>query len=161
AALEQRRAQPAPPPVEIKTQDNVLAFTPPPAEATPALSPVEQNAFHELGRELSDRLKKTAGKSVEAQVTDDFGAEPPVPTDAPPRAARNGDAARDTHEGRPILDRLPVGILVYRLNSLLYANRAFLDWTGYPSLDALTEAGGLDSLFIETKGEQPPGDAKQ
>ncbi len=96
-------------------------------------------------------------------MPDDFGAEPyaapiiaPEPA-PPPRAARNGDAARDTHEGRPILDRLPMGILVYRLNTLIYANRAFLDWTGYRDLAALTEAGGLDSLFIETK--QSPADA--
>ena len=47
-----------------------------------------------------------------------------------PRATRS--------EGRPILDRLPVGILVYRLNNLIYANRAFLDWTGYAN------AGGAD-----------------
>ncbi|MGH6664149.1 MAG: PAS domain S-box protein, partial [Pseudolabrys sp.] len=146
AALEQRRAQPA---------NNVLAFTAP-AEAPPALSPVEASAFQELGRALSDRLKKTAASSNGAQARDDF-AEPAV---APPRAARNGDAARDLHEGRPILDRLPVGLLVYRLNTLVYANRAFLDWTGYPTLDALTEAGGLDSLFIETKGEAATGAAK-
>ena len=42
---------------------------------------------------------------------------------------------------------------------MIYANRAFLDWTGYPTLDALTEAGGLDSLFIETKSEPPAADA--
>ena len=83
-----------------------------------------------------------------------------APVSTPPRAARNGDAARDTQEGRPILDRLPVGILVYRLNTLIYANRAFLDWTGYSSLEALTEAGGLDSLFIDTKSEHPTGGAK-
>ena len=65
-------------------------------------------------------------------------------------------AARDAQDSRPILDRLPVGILVYRLNSLLYANRAFLDWTGYPSLEALTEAGGLDSLFIDSKSKPHP-----
>ena len=166
AALQERRAEPAP--AEVKAQEpanqapttNVLAFAPPPAEETPALSPVERNAFHELGRELSDRLKKTAAKSSDMHAPDDFGAEPAAPTVAPPRAARNGDAARDTHEGRPILDRLPIGILVYRLNSLIYANRAFLDWTGYPTLDALTEAGGLDSLFIETKGETPAGEPK-
>ena len=76
------------------------------------------------------------------------------------RTVRGGDAARDVHEGRPILDRMPVGILVYRLNTLLYANRAFLDWTGYPSLEALSEAGGLDSLFIDTKDEAPAGDAQ-
>jgi PAS domain S-box-containing protein len=49
----------------------------------------------------------------------------------------------------PLIEKLPVGILVYRLDQLLYANGAFLEWTGYPSLEALAEAGGLDSLFIE------------
>jgi len=167
AALAQLRAQtapiPTPPPVEVKPPEptpaeikpaepanNVLPFSPPPEEP-PALSPGERSAFEELARELSGRLRQTAGKSEPASVPDDFGPEPAAaPVSVPPRAARNGDAARDTHEGRPILDRLPVGILVYRLNTLIYANRAFLDWTGYPTLAALTEAGGLDSLFIET-----------
>jgi PAS domain S-box-containing protein len=152
-ALEHRRTQPAAKPDVPAT--NVLAFTPPP----PALSPGEHSAFQELARELSDRLKKPPEKTAIAQTPDDFGPEPiasPIaapapPVSTPPRAARNGDAARDTHEGRPILDRLPIGVLVYRLNTLIYANRAFLDWTGYPTLEALTEAGGLDSLFIETK----------
>lgn len=61
---------------------------------------------------------------------------------APPRVSATDDS-------RAILEKLPLGILVYRLNNLLYANRAFLDWTGYDSLAALNEAGGLDSLFIE------------
>ncbi len=175
-ALEQRRAQPAPasapPPAAVEAKpeapvDNVLPFTPPPAEEPPAeqppaLSPGERSAFEELARELSGRLKQSAGKPIDGRAPDDFGPEPPSPPPppAPPRAARNGDAARDTSEGRPILDRLPVGILVYRLNTLIYANRAFLDWTGYANLDELTEAGGLDSLFIETNAAPPAGDAK-
>ena len=40
-------------------------------------------------------------------------------------------------------------MLVYRLDRLIYANRAFLDWTGYEQLHALEEAGGLDALFVE------------
>ena len=40
-------------------------------------------------------------------------------------------------------------MLVYRLDKLIYANRAFLDWTGYDQLHALEEAGGLDALFVE------------
>jgi signal transduction histidine kinase len=52
-------------------------------------------------------------------------------------------------EQRPLLDRIPVGILIYRLNQLLYANPIFLQWSGHRSLDALGEAGGLDALFIE------------
>ena len=155
AALEQRRAQPPDAPTS-----NVVTFRPQ-VESAPSLSPGERSAFQELGRELSDRLKKTSGReSVVLPHADDFGAEIPrvVPVAPPAPAARNDDTARDTREERPILDRLPIGILVYRLNSLIYANRAFLDWTGYPTLDALTEAGGLDSLFIETTS-QPPGGA--
>ena len=161
AALAQRPTQAAP--VEAESQEpatKVLAFAPPPAEETPALSPVERNAFQEIGRQLSDRLKKTVAKNDGEQAPDDFSAEPAAPAVAPPRAARNGGDARDTRESRPILDRLPIGILVYRLNSLIYANRAFLDWTGYATLDALTGAGGLDSLFIETKAEAPASGAK-
>ncbi|MGH6682407.1 MAG: PAS domain-containing protein, partial [Pseudolabrys sp.] len=157
AALERHRTQSAPSDPE-EPIDNVLLFTPP-TEETPALSPVERNAFRELGRELSDRLKKTGAKSAPAQAPDDVSIGPAAPVVAPPRAARNGDAGRNTQDARPILDRLPTGILVYRLNTLIYANRAFLDWTGYSNLEALSEAGGLDSLFIETKSEPAAGEA--
>ena len=154
----------APPPQQPPRAD-VLEFrapqlsVPAPAlEPAPSLSPVEHSAFEELARELNARLKNAPAKGATSPA-DDFGIESfepaaiplAIPTAEPPKAARNGDAARDTQEGRPILDRLPVGILVYRLNNLVYANRAFLDWTGYATLDALREAGGLDSLFIETK----------
>jgi len=137
---------------------------PAPIEQGPALSVGERSAFEELARELNARLKKSVGKSTTSPTPDDFDVEPhydppivpaPNPAEVPrpeqPKAARNGDAARDADEGRPILDRLPIGVLVYRLNNLIYANRAFLDWTGYSTLEALTQAGGLDSLFIETK----------
>ncbi len=157
-ALQSRRAAPPAPKEEAK----VLPFPsapaptpepePKPAEPAPSLSAGERSAFQELARELSQRLKNPPQGPV---VDEPFVAAAPEP----PRAARNGDAARDTNEGRPILDRLPVGILVYRLNSLLYANRAFLDWTGYGTLDALAEAGGLDSLFIESKDAAAPAEA--
>ena len=59
-----------------------------------------------------------------------------------PRAAK---PARD----KALLDLLPVGILIYRLDRLLYANPAFLAQMGYPSLHALEDAGGLDALYVE------------
>jgi PAS domain S-box-containing protein len=51
---------------------------------------------------------------------------------------------------RAILDRLPTGILVYRINTPLYANRAFLAWSGDASLEAFASGGGLDRLFLES-----------
>lgn len=135
----------------------VLAFpAPPPAPTGPALSPKEHSAFQELARELSERLRKTAGKS---------GATvPPEPAEAVTASVQAPQAtpkpARDTLEDRSIFDRLPTGILIYRLSTLIYANRAFLEWTGYSTLDELAEAGGLDSLFIEPRREPASKDAK-
>jgi PAS domain S-box-containing protein len=155
-------ASPPPPP-----QADVLEFRAPPVakpELAPSLSPVEHSAFEELARELNARLKNAPGREPVSAPAEDFDLEtfvpPTIPLVAPSadlaepvKASRNGD----TQEGRPILDRLPVGVLVYRLNSLVYANRAFLDWTGYANLEALRDAGGLDSLFIDTKAS--PSDA--
>jgi signal transduction histidine kinase len=67
-----------------------------------------------------------------------------------------GDAESATTRAiAPILERLPVGVLVYRLNQPVYANRPFLNWSGYESIEALAEAGGLDSLLIESGAAAP------
>lgn len=49
-----------------------------------------------------------------------------------------------------ILDKLPVPVLIHAGDDLHYANAEFLSLTGYASLDALGEAGGLDALFADT-----------
>lgn len=132
----------------------------------PALSPVEHNAFRELARQLTARLRDNGEPTGRDEETDhapsDDGASPPnppepIPSDqlappsGPPAAAneRGGDVADE----RPLLDRLPVGILIYRFDQFLYANRGFLTWVGHDSLEAFAEAGGIDQLSIETEGE--------
>jgi PAS domain S-box-containing protein len=82
--------------------------------------------------------------------------EPELPQAASPRAERAAPRVEvPLNDQRPILDRLPVGVLVYRLDKLIYANRAFLDWTGYGALSELEEAGGLDALFVEPGEDEP------
>src|SRR5262249_57339660 len=115
-------------------------------------TPVGNHAFEELARGLSDRLTSSAADKDEDAVTEfDQGLLPETEAEL----ATAGEI-------RLILDRFPVGVLVYRLNDLLYANRAFLRWAGYDSLAALSEAGGLDALLIlsgsapfEQGGAQP------
>src|SRR5262249_4554336 len=129
-------------------QPNVVLFPAAPAETTaapaPALTPVESSAFSEIGSRLTARLRGFKDKR-------ETPADKAQPAAAPPSAEPNKPApARvPAPDQRPILDRLPVGVLVYRLDNLIYANRAFLDWTGYESLAALQDAGGLDALFVE------------
>jgi PAS domain S-box-containing protein len=170
----------------VSPSENVVMFRPAPVIAepkTPTLSPIERNAFRELARKLTERLKET-GEEPEADPVpatptaapvperEPEASQPPVSTDVPSPVDTDAGSANiaariaelstpaffadkpltDTPstDERPILDRVPVGVLVHRLDSLLYANRAFLDWTGYADLGALEEAGGLETLFIDS-----------
>src|SRR5215468_4330679 len=155
AETAQDRADKASEPAPLPEDDPaamVLPFPFEPRAHEPKLDAQEHSAFRELARELSERLKRSpSGRS--ASVSDDFGAEPLVPLPQPVREPPK--QLPDIQDSRPILDRLPVGILVYRLSTLIYANQAFLEWTGYATLDELSEAGGLESLFIESKDNSP------
>jgi PAS domain S-box-containing protein len=147
-------------PSSTPAAENIVQFpASAPAEASPGLTPVERKAFSELANRLSARLR---GQKDRLEQPVDTPSEQHVPVAAAPapsarptipkeRAPERAPAA----DQRPILDRLPVGVLVYRLDNLIYANRAFLDWTGYENLAALQEAGGLDALFVEPNESEP------
>jgi PAS domain S-box-containing protein len=56
-----------------------------------------------------------------------------------------------------ILERLPVPVLIHSGDRLHFANREFLDLTGYVSLPELEQGGGLDALFVD-ESERPGRD---
>jgi PAS domain S-box-containing protein len=145
------RERPAPAP--LPPPMNVVPFpASTPAEGVPTLTPVERSAFSELATRLTARLRGPKDKPEQVEEPAPASAEKPAERrTAQPREPRpqRTVAPALAADQRPILDRLPVGVLVYRLDKLIYANRAFLDWTGYDQLHALEEAGGLDALFVE------------
>ncbi|TFW57266.1 PAS domain S-box protein [Bradyrhizobium sp. MOS001] len=151
-------SHPTDPETSVETPPNVVPFRPPGDARSPTLTPVENSAFNELARQLSERLERE--RETIAAVT----AEPPMAGTAPepsmpepeaphvpaewltePAPPAQGHSMRD----RALLDLLPTGILIYRLDRLLYANPAFLARMGYSSLGALEDAGGLDALYVE------------
>ncbi|QQO33398.1 PAS domain S-box protein [Bradyrhizobium diazoefficiens] len=159
-------SHPTDPETPVETPPNVVPFRAPGDQRSPSdprsptLTPVENSAFNELARQLSERLER------ERETIASAAAEPPVeeitqdaPTrisepGAPPAAAEwlskpappaQGHSTRD----RALLDLVPTGMLIYRLDRLLYANPAFLTRMGYASLGALEDAGGLDALYVE------------
>ena len=142
-----------PAPAAVPPPMNVVPFpASTPAEGVPTLTPVERSAFSELANRLTARLRGPKDKPEQVEEPAPANAEKPAERrTAQPREPRPQRTAAQTlaADQRPILDRLPVGVLVYRLDKLIYANRAFLDWTGYDQLHALEEAGGLDALFVE------------
>lgn len=150
----------------VEASKNVLPFRPLGDAKPPSLTPVENSAFNELARQLSARLDTDGAESQEVTGFDDSVVEKPAavamyegpgthtleaPAAEPPEwlaplePPARGEARRD----KPLLDLLPVGILIYRLDRLLYANPAFLTQMGYPTLHALEDAGGLDALYVE------------
>src|ERR1700688_938856 len=136
---------------------NVLPFRPLGEPKSPALTPVENSAFNELARQLSARLENENGAAAAAPAT----AETPEAVIEPPPEKNDANeqpgwlaqpeppARGETRRDRTLLDLLPVGVLIYRLDRLVYANPAFLARMGYASLYALEEAGGLDALYVE------------
>ena len=50
---------------------------------------------------------------------------------------------------RMVLDRLPLGIIIYCEEAILYANRAALEMAGLHSLQALKAYRGIEALFTE------------
>lgn len=147
-----------PPQARPPEAENIVPFPTAPAEGSPTLTPVERKAFSELANRLSARLRGQKDRLEQPAATVPEHLPPPAPPPAPAilNAAPSELAAARTPstEQRPILDRLPIGVLVYRLDNLIYANRAFLDWTGYDQLRALEDAGGLDALFVEPKDKE-------
>jgi PAS domain S-box-containing protein len=158
----------------VEPPKNVLPFRPANDTKSPSLTQVENNTFNELTRQLETRLEAekaimgrepdpaesspASSTSVSASSeTPDAGLEPAAAPArdrseperpewlSPPEPPAHGEMLRD----KSLLDLLPVGVLIYRLDRLLYANRAFLDRIGYASLQALEQADGLDALFVE------------
>ncbi|MPZ57458.1 MAG: PAS domain S-box protein [Rhizobiales bacterium] len=164
-----RPSEAAPSPEGTQPQNIVPLRSTPVAEAkTPALSPVERTAFSELARQLNARLKgdqPDAASSPPTELRDtDARAEEPAPAmEAPPAAAADDlspEPVRASGSARELMDRLPVGVLVYQINTPIYANRAFLKWSGEASLEAFTASGGLDRLFVESGVTEIRDDAR-
>jgi len=148
----------------VETPKNVLPFRPlgetkSGETRSLTLTPVENSAFNELARQLAARLDSEVNTAATpaASVTVEVVAEPASPATPPepvgeppqwlarPQAPARGESRRD----RALFDLLPIGVLIYRLDRLLYANPAFLTRMGYDSLHALEDAGGLDALYVD------------
>ncbi|MFZ5692025.1 MAG: histidine kinase dimerization/phospho-acceptor domain-containing protein [Pseudomonadota bacterium] len=157
-------------PAEVKRvplqTENVVPFPYTAAEPkSPTLNPAERSAFLDLGSRLASRLKSAdelARGLIEkadphenppyippAMIAASQARPEPEPHALPIPVSDDGD---DLAAQRPILDALPIGLLIYRGSDFIYANPAFLRFSGHASLTAFAEAGGLDSMFVSFDG---------
>ncbi|MAN76433.1 MAG: hypothetical protein CML24_04360 [Rhizobiales bacterium] len=97
--------------------------------------------FDELSRILNERVNR-----------DD-------PTPLPPlslRPQRSGGELVALSEEALVLNRLPIGILIFRDQDILFANRALVDLTGYENATTLRSLG-LSAIFPTVDGGEPAG----
>lgn len=148
----------------VEPPQNVVPFPLASDTRGPSLSAVENHAFDEIARRLTQKFDELnaqrATTTAEAtEVAEQHEAAQPEPVEQPAQessaaqpawlATAATPARGDSTRERMLLDLMPSGILIYRLDRLLYVNRAFLGRTGFASLHALQEAGGLDALYVE------------
>jgi PAS domain S-box-containing protein len=150
--------EPAPPASEprpaltvVPAAKNVVPFrvAAPAPEKRPALTPVERTAFREIAETLGSAAPERGSAAPERREHSEPRAEAePLPSAFATGIDIEPQTAAET-EARAVLERLPVGILIHHGEQLIYANRAFLEWTGYADIDALAQDGGLERLVIE------------
>ncbi|HEY1981300.1 MAG TPA: PAS domain-containing sensor histidine kinase, partial [Xanthobacteraceae bacterium] len=121
--------------IEPTAEDNPASRSPAPAanvvpfrsalspepKAAPVLSPVERRAFRELAQELTARLRGPQQAATAAE-----GNAETLPTEPAPMESESAPAMEPVAD-LLLLDRIPIGILIYRHDALLYANRHFLE----------------------------------
>ena len=101
-----------------------------------------------------DSRGESQGQNQEAS----HAANEPAPDAIGEQALDAAEPAKEQLLAPAFLDRIPLGILVYRHDGLLYANRHFLDLSGYGDVAAIEAAGGLNTLFAESGASPAFGD---
>jgi signal transduction histidine kinase len=148
---------------------NVVRF--PHSTATPdaaAAAAVEPKAFNELAQELRTRLREHADISdaesdaLSGEEVPSEGSAHRLETPEPQATHRDQQIESEPPEAAKrralaaiepmLLDHVPAGVLIYQRDTLVHANRYFLQLSGYSSIEQLAAAGGLNSLFAEPEG---------
>ena len=111
--------------VENHSSSNIVRLVPKDMQPAPAtLSERESTAFQKIGDTLrSESEERAPGLREETRI------EKAPQTDT------------------SLMEMLPVAILIYRSEELLFANESFLNATGYASLEELAEAGGIEAVL--------------
>ena len=125
-----------PPAIEITPSNIVRLPGRPPARTAPErLTGTERDAFRRIAEALSTRRGEETEAPAEAE---------PAPKDAAKAPAAEIDAR--------LLDRLPIGIAIFRDHKTLFANRTLIDLLGYDSFDTFLAAGGAEAIFPGGEG---------
>ena len=124
------------------------------ASSAPEVEPVQVETPADVDPDVVERVSRYNFDELSRILTDRIGERKPQPVDtaAPqqlPVASGNGTgsgALVNLGGETLVLNRLPLGILVFRDQQVLFANRAITEMIGYDSVESLRQAG-LAAIF--------------
>ncbi len=108
--------------------------------------------FDELSRLLKDRVDRDGEAPEKTPLPPEPLSRKVVAQTETAKHKGTSDKTIKLSEELLVLNRLPVGILIFRNQSILFANRALADIMGSPSIARLRE-GGLDAIFPKIDDE--------
>ncbi|MEM1039281.1 MAG: HAMP domain-containing sensor histidine kinase [Pseudomonadota bacterium] len=86
--------------------------------------------------------------TLSSTPSQDDVSDQPNETAATETAGKSDTMRTPSHDvDTSILARLPIPVLVYRKDELLFGNDEFFDVTGYSDLQSLANSGGVEALF--------------
>src|SRR5690606_31771791 len=141
------------------------------AEATgpeteePDSPPVQEQAPEPVDSEpqpeTMDRVSRYNFEELSRILTDRVGREPePYTPEHAPAARASGSPVVPLSDESLVLNRIPLGILVFRDQDIVFVNRALVDLTGHPSANAVRTAG-LSAVIPTTDGAALVGPVSQ
>lgn len=159
---------------QTASQDEPPVFVPAdaPARNEEGLSRPERLTFQEIARRLGARITgheddddfiEDVDAALDQSSSADVVALNRNEDDASVDARASEDGASEDDSGarvlaftrtepnaeRMVLDRLPLGVIIYHERTILYANRAALEISGRSSLDELKARDGVENLFAQ------------
>ncbi|WP_420412057.1 ATP-binding protein [Roseibium sp.] len=143
---------------DLAASDNVETLPPahgdnviPLATVKPRVVPVDTSGLSRPERQAFRKIAEALGARLEGDLEgwDEPDTEEPDLPELPPEVPEAGPI------DPTLLDRLPIGIAIAHDRDVLYANKALLSLLGYQSIAALSEAGGLEALFIDEAEDLP------
>ncbi|WP_428528287.1 ATP-binding protein [Roseibium sp.] len=140
------------------SSDNVIPL----ATVNPRVVPVDTSGLSRPERQAFRKIAEALGARLEGDLE---GWDEPDADEADSQEEDLPDLPPEVPEAGPIdpslLDRLPIGIAIAHDRDVLYANKALLSILGYRSIRELSEAGGLEALFIDEAEDLPDADGME
>jgi signal transduction histidine kinase len=131
------------------------------AQSQEAEQNADQDSAAQPGTQANEASRSDSQKQSQ-ELDQELDQEPDQePGQAPSESVHDATSEQELDAVRPVaeqwlapafLDRIPLAILVYRHDGLLFANRHFLDLSGYSDVAAIEAAGGLNRVFAEPGG---------